>query len=375
MRTLSAKARQSTASTPAKAIPCSTDMKCDRSHPKTFEPAVSVVKDLQKTIAVMVVDGFSLATLAGILEPIRIANQLCDEARLVCTTIGLAGKAAVCSAGLEIDLDDCLDAYARKLSFETPDVFVICSGERVEKQCSLSLRSLLSRLNRKGVELHAVGTASWLLADAGLLEGRECTIHWTKAASFAEKYRDVRIQNRILLNDGKLFSSPGELATFDLCLSLIARILGDDRAELVSEYLVKGLVRHPETRQYRPHALRHAALDENLSSIIDLMEDNVSSARPMKDILGKLKLSRRQIERIFRNKLGSTPYQYYRRMRLERSRDLLRSSDMSILDISIACGFSSASQFNKSFRDVFSCRPSDMKGLSRSLQDHRIWRS
>lgn len=323
-------------------------------------------------IAVIVADGFSLVTLSGLLEPIRIANQFSNGSRIHCKTVGLETRHVISSGGLKIDLDHNLGSYAKEAFLELPDAVILCSGDRVEHQSNWLLRSLLRRLISKNVEITAVGTATWLLADAGLLHGRKCTIHWSKAALFAETYRDVKIQNRILLQEGRLVTSPGEVATFDLCLNLIASLFGDPTAELVSDYLVKGTTRHPETRQYRPPALKYATFDDNLIGIISLMEENIAAPQALRKRLSRGKLSRRQVQRLFRNKLGVSPYQYYRKLRLDRAKDLLGSTDMTVLEIAIACGFSSSSQFSKCFRDEFSCRPSDVRART-PLQHVPSW--
>lgn len=315
-------------------------------------------------VLIVVVDGFSLMSLSGLVEPLKQANEVAGQGHFRWRTIGIDRAQATSSSGISVALDGCLgDLHAGDIQTR-PDTVLVCAGDGVEGHASWQVRSFLQRMRRHGAMIGGVGTGAWLLADAGLLAGRECTIHWSKIPAFAEKFRDARIENRLIQQDDNIHTCAGEMAAFDMSIGLINHSIGHDTGQRVSNHFVADMARAPNDRQRLPQTLKYRSPSDPMVRAIALMESNIATPKTMSEIASQTGLSRRQLERLFKQHLGSTPHHYYLALRLDWARDLLRQTKIPVTEVAIASGFASTSQFSKSFRDAYACRPSDVRLVS-----------
>ncbi|PWK76918.1 GlxA family transcriptional regulator [Aminobacter sp. AP02] len=325
-----------------------------------IRPKAAEVQD----ILILVVDGFSLMSLSGLIEPLKQANDIAQQGHFRWRTIGIERAQATSSSGISVKLDGCLGEQHSGSFHGLPATILICAGEDVENHASWQIRSFLHRMKRWGVSIGGVGTGAWLVADAGLLAGRDCTIHWSKIPAFAEKFRDARIDNRLIQQDENIYTCAGEMAAFDMSIGMINRIIGHETGRRVSNHFVTDLARAPNDRQRLPKALKYRTPGDPMVRAIALMESNIATPKTMGEIATQTGLSRRQLERLFKQHLDSTPYHYYLTLRLDWARDLLRQTRIPITEVAIASGFTSTSQFSKSFKDAYACRPSDLRQIS-----------
>jgi len=169
---------------------------------------------------------FTLMSFASAIEALRLANRMSGKTLYTWHIVGEAFEDAgevSCSAGTRFRLEGGLD----ELSHE--DTLLICGGVDVQKQAGKKLIGWLRREARRGVRIGGLCTASWVLAKAGLLDGRRATIHWENQDSFEEDFPEVELTKSVFVTDGNRLSTAGGTASIDLMLSLIASQHGPDR--------------------------------------------------------------------------------------------------------------------------------------------------
>jgi transcriptional regulator GlxA family with amidase domain len=142
-----------------------------------------------------------------------------------------------------------------------------------------------------------------------------------------------------------------------MMLSLIGQDFGENLVNRVCEQQLTDRVRSPNDRQRLPLRARLGVQNSKVLSIIELMEGNLAEPLSLLDIADAADLSRRQVERLFRQEMGRSPARYYLEIRLDRARHLLVQSAMPVVEVAVACGFVSASHFSKCYREIYNRTP------------------
>ena len=196
-----------------------------------------------------------------------------------------------------------------------------------------------------------------VLAQAGLLDGYRLTLHWEALEAFKESYPRLHVTQELFEIDRQRITCAGGTASIDLMLDLIAQAYGPELAIQVSEQFVLGRIRQRKDHQRMQVASRYGIHNKKLVQVIGEMEQHSEPPLSTAQLALGINVTRRQLERLFRLHLNDTPRNFYLGLRLEKARQLLRQTDMSVLDISIACGFESPSYFTRSYRARFTCAP------------------
>lgn len=157
--------------------------------------------------------------------------------------------------------------------------------------------------------------------------------------------------------DSNIYTCAGGTASLDMMLSLIGQDFGENLVNRVCEQQLTDRVRSPNDRQRLPLRARLGVQNSKVLSIIELMEGNLSEPLSLLDIADAADLSRRQVERLFRQEMGRSPARYYLEIRLDRARHLLVQSAMPVVEVAVACGFVSASHFSKCYREIYNRTP------------------
>jgi transcriptional regulator GlxA family with amidase domain len=222
---------------------------------------------------------------------------------------------------------------------------------------SSKVMAWLRRMARIDTILGAVGAAPYALARAGLLHNRRCTLHWERAELFADEFPDAVITQDLFVSDGRILTCAGGMAPFDMMLWLIAGQRGEELARAVSDTCICPTIRDGSAQQRMDTAARLGVTNRHVIELVEAMERNIEHPLSLGELGRIVGLSSRHVGRLFRDYLGEGPHQYYLRLRLEKASILLSQSDQSILDIGLACGFSSASHFSQSFARHFGLAP------------------
>ncbi|MFD1379776.1 GlxA family transcriptional regulator [Fodinicurvata halophila] len=206
-------------------------------------------------------------------------------------------------------------------------------------------------------------TASYILAKAGLLEGYSCTIHWENLAGFVEDFPELDVTNELFEIDRHRFTCAGGTAALDMMLNVISLQHGHELAAAVAEQFLHERIRDQNDHQRMSLPARLGVRHPKLLSVISTMERHLEEPLSRAQLAREAGLSTRQLERLFRKYLSRSPARYYLELRLNRARLLLLQTNLSVIDVALACGFVSASHFSKCYRDFFGRTPRKERGL------------
>jgi len=304
-------------------------------------------------LGVVLTPGFSLMAFASTVEPLRGANLIQGDVLYRWSHLSPDGGMVASGGGLEVRTE-----ALPKPSSTDLDMVVVCGGMGSDSYRNTKLASFLRQMVRRDVIVGSVSTASFILAAAGLLDGRRCTVHWDYLEAFHEAFPQLEASSELFVIDGNVFTCAGGTAAMDVMLQFIRQRQGDEFASMVSDQFIYGTIRQPRDAQRMTLRNRLGVAQPALVKAIEIMEEAIESPQRSPKIAKRVGVSTRQLERLFRRYLGCTPTQHYIRLRLEKARKLLRHSTLSVLEIGVACGFTSASHFARAYRSHFKFVPS-----------------
>lgn len=294
----------------------------------------------------------TMLTFAAAIEPLRAANQLSGQCLYRWHAHSEDGSPVACSNRLEIAVDEILGQLDRRA------VAVVCAGIGGATAAGPAALGWLRGHARRGGLVVGLGTGAFTLARAGLLAGRRATVHWEHRAAFAESYPDVALSDALFERDGPVTTCAGGGASLDLMTALIAEHHGEDLADAVAELCLHPRRRQGELAQRRSLAASVGARQPVLVRVIRRMQQRLADPCDMRELMQGEVLSQRQIERLFRQHLGTSPLRYFRDLRLDHARNLLLETDMRLVDVASAAGFGGVGNFSRSYRACFGALPS-----------------
>lgn len=304
----------------------------------------------------VLLDQFTLLSFASAVECLRIANRMSGQQLYAWSLLGEGGGTVTCSAGTTFQLDGDLSELQRD------DTILLCGGIDVQEATSKKLLSWLRREARKGLMVGGLCTASFALAKAGLLDGKRATIHWENADSFSEEFDEVELTKSVFVVDGNRMSTAGGTSSIDLMLKLIASDHGEELANAVADQLIYSSIRTDQDTQRLSIPTRIGVRHPKLSMVIQMMEANIEEPISPSILAQDVGMSTRQLERLFRRYLNRSPKRYYMELRLQKARNLLMQTDMSVINVALACGFASPSHFSKCYRAHYDTTPYRERG-------------
>ena len=307
--------------------------------------------------AFVVVPEFSMIALTSAIEPLRHANQTTEKDLYRWGVHSENGDAVTASNGLSVGVQGDLASVGPHATV------VVCGGPNIERHGSSKLLTWLRKTARHGRDVGALCTATHLLAQAGVLNGRRCTIHWENVEGFAENFPDLELTGRLFEVDNDRFTCAGETAAIDMMVTMIAAQHGDALGTLVADQVLHSPVRDATHGQRASLTTRIGARHPKLVSAIERMEANVETPLSPDELARYCGLSRRQLERLFQKHLDASPQRYYRQLRLDRARSFLLQTNMSVTAVAVACGFSSPSHFTKCYKAKFDRSPYQDRGI------------
>ncbi|WP_368518430.1 GlxA family transcriptional regulator [Rhizobium sp.] len=294
---------------------------------------------------------YPLMTFSAALDSLRQGNRLLKRKAFEWVLISAEGKEARSSSGLAFPVDYAM-AKAPKC-----DILFVCAGVNYTESYDPALFSWLRRVYSEGCVLGGVSTAVFYLARAGLLEGRRCAIHWESLPSFRSEFPNCLATDDIFAVDGRLITSSGGTVTLDMMLYLIAAIEGRDLAEQISDQFNHPRMRRQDDVQRMVPEDRFGIRNAKLGFVIRRMESSLSEPIEIAELAASVKVSPRQLERLFRTHLGKSPSQFYIDLRMARAKELLIHTDLSVSDIAGVCGYESPSHFSRFYRQHFKESP------------------
>jgi transcriptional regulator GlxA family with amidase domain len=239
-------------------------------------------------------------------------------------------------------------------------------ADTLPAQVSAGLAAALKQQVRSGCVIGGLSAGVYPLAQLGLLDGYRAAVHWRWQDDFAERFPKVIATSHLFDWDRDRLSACGGLAVLDLLLAVLARDHGAELAGAVSEELVVERIREGGERQRIPLQNRLGSSHPKLTQAVLLMEANIEEPLTTDEIAQHVCVSRRQLERIFKQYLNRVPSQYYLELRLNKARQLLMQTSKSIIQIGLSCGFSSGPHFSSAYRNFFGATPRDDRNQRRS---------
>lgn len=309
-----------------------------------------------REIAFLLTPMFSMIAFAAAIEPLRIANRLSQKPLYSWRLLGESGTPVECSNGAVVGVDAGLIDLPRESSI------CVCTGLALDQAASKPVLTWLRKQARRGVSLGAVCTGAHVLAKAGLLDGKRCTIHWENQAAFEEDFPEVELSNHLYVIDDGIFTCAGGTSAADMMLHVITEEHGPELGAMIADGLIHTPVRGDGDEQRLSVPARIGVRHPKLVAIIQKMERSTEEPISPSDLAHSVNMSTRQLERLFRRYLNRSPKRYYMELRLEKARNLLLQTDMSVINVALACGFTSPSHFSKCYRTHFARTPYRERG-------------
>lgn len=312
-------------------------------------------------VVFLLVENFSMISFSSAIEPLRIANKLLGESRFEYRCVSVDGNPVFASNGLSIQTGTRLEDLNRA------DQIVVCSSDQVETlHLPPGTGAQLRKFERHNTQIGAICTGSFLLAEFGILRDRECTIHWEYEKVFSERFPDARLKKAIVVEDDGLMTCCGGTAPIELMTRMIGRMIGEDFARAVAEVAIHHDLREDSLDQRFDLRIRLDVSNSKFLACVREMENNLENPLTGAQLSTRLKLSPRQMQRLFRQYTGTGPIKYYTKLRLEAARTLLRRSTMSVFEIAVATGFNDHSNFTRKYREQFGTVPSEDREVFQS---------
>lgn len=305
----------------------------------------------EQRIGFYLLDTFGMFPFIAALEPLRAANRYSGRDIFSWHFYGETDQPALCNNGMLVPVD-CSIADASQL-----DRIIVCGSHEPQLPTSEDTYLPLRRLAAEGTILGAVDTGTFLLARANLIKDHRCTLHWEYLAAFCEEFPSIHATKELFEIDKNLFTCAGGSASLDMMVTIIRELLGNDMACRVSELFISSSIRGGSEPQRMDVQHRYGVYHKGLVECIELMEANIEQPLTTQELANCIDISKRQLERLFRAHLQTTPTHYYQNLRLKESKQLLEQTTMSIVEVAVACGFLSAGHFSKRFRLKYGCTP------------------
>ena len=310
----------------------------------------------QRRFVFVLLNNFTMLCFACAVESLRIANRMAGKPLYTWDLVGEGGQTIACSNGIETKLHSDLSELNRD------DTVLVCGGIDVQVATTKKMLNWLRREARRGVTMGGLCTAGYTLAKAGLLDGKKATIHWENQDSFAEEFEDVTLTKSVFVIDGNRITTAGGTASIDLMLKIIADDHGEDLANAVADQLIYSAIRTDQDTQRLSIPTRIGVRHPKLSRVIQIMETAIEDPISPSTLARDVGMSTRQLERLFRRYLNRSPKRYYMELRLQKARNLLMQTDMSVINVALACGFASPSHFSKCYRSHYNTTPYRERG-------------
>lgn len=305
-----------------------------------------------------VLPGHSLLGCSAAIEALAAANDVLGEARYESTLLSLDGRHVAAACGTRVLVhgrlaEGPLLAGALVVSEGLP---AGDPGGLGDDPCAV-VSAWLRAQAQGGAILGGLGCGAAWVARAGLLVGYRATVHHAQVTQVGERHPDTVFSSNVYEIDRDRISCGPGTASLDLILAWLAREHGEAIvAPLLAHFGLERL-RARDERQRAPAAA--LITNAKVTEAVALMQANLQEPLPTDDIARLVGVSRRQLERLFKQHLDDMPSRYYIELRLIRARHLLRHSGQSILQIALACGFASASRFSSGYRTRFGHTPRD----------------
>ena len=245
----------------------------------------------------------------------------------------------------------------RLSSLAQADTVMVPGVNDVNRPVPASVLRAIRRAAERGARVASICTGAFVLAATGVLDGLRATTHWLAAADLARRHPSIDLDANVLyVDNGRVLTSAGAAAGFDLCIHMVRRDLGADVAASVARLAVMPLERAGGQAQFIEHAPPSEAPGA-MTPLLTWMEQNLSRELPLPVIARRAAMSTRTLSRRFREQVGATPAAWLAHARVRRAQRLLETTDLAIEQVAAEAGFGSAAVMREHFGTVVGTSP------------------
>ncbi|MCO5063792.1 MAG: GlxA family transcriptional regulator [Rhizobiaceae bacterium] len=306
------------------------------------------------SITVLVLANASIMCVASTIDPLRAANRIAGERLFDWRIFSVDGEAPRTTSGLPVMVDGAFRA-------EASDMLIVIGGFGTRETVSRPLLSALRKGARMARSFGGVEAGSWLLARAGLLDGRQATTHWEDLEDFAQAFPAINVRPDRYVIDGPAFTAGGASPIFDLMLHLIRSRLGMAVALDVASVFIYDQAHNAADTQPLVSLGRLDGFDRRVAQAIGLMESHLDEPLSTTVLAARTGVTTRTLETIFRKAIGETPGAYYQRLRLSAARRLVIDTRLPMADVAARTGFGSTASFSRAFSAAFGKPPGRLR--------------
>ncbi|MGK7752494.1 MULTISPECIES: GlxA family transcriptional regulator [unclassified Roseovarius] len=299
-------------------------------------------------IGFLLFDRFSNLCLANCIEPLRAANSLGASTVFEWTVLSLDGAPTRSSSDIEMIAKSAVSQMA-KVDY----LFVLASyGHEAHDtpRTRRQLRDAVRHTNR----VVGLDTGPWLLASAGLLDGKRATVHWDVLDAFTERFLAVEAERAHVLTDGNVITCAGAMSALGLTLDLIAQHLGMSARLDVEALFLQG---DPPVGGGRATQVTDPLVRKGLQ----LMRDTIENPISVQQLAQRLSCQPRTLDRRFRARLGAPPGKVYRHLRLAAARKFIEDSTLGVAEIAVRCGYDSPAAMTRAIRRQYGTTPRELR--------------
>ena len=304
-------------------------------------------------ITFLLCPGYASVSFICAVEPLRAANQLSGQKLYTWDIVSAEGGAVLASNGIATMSE------RGPGTIQKTDVIIVCAGHNPQNASRNDVKNWLRTLARHGAAVGGVSTGAWVMADAGLLEGRRCTIHWENSGSFSEAFPTIDVSRTVFEIDHDRFTSAGGTASMDMMLQLVARDHGPALATEIARYFQHERIRTTGDLQTEARDAVIRVKSQKLLNAITVMEANLETPLSAADLAENVGITPRQLQRLFKEHTKRAPNRFYLDLRLRHARLLLLQTALPVVDVAVAAGFVSHAHFSKCYRQLFDITPSE----------------
>jgi transcriptional regulator GlxA family with amidase domain len=312
-----------------------------------------------RRIVLLAFDRFQALDLVGPAEVFSMASRLEDGAYATEVVSAQRGEISS-SSGLHLRPDRSLSACRGPI-----DTLVVVGGEGVPVALrDPGLVRWIARAAPRCRRIASVCNGAFLIAEAGLLDGRRATTHWAACETLAGRHPEIEVEpDAIFVKDGDVYTSAGVTAGMDLSLALVEEDLGRRAALEVARWLVLFLKRPGGQSQFSAQLSAQVAEREPLRELQAWIADNLDADLSAPALAARMCLSERHFARVFKQETGASPAAYVEAARTEAARRLLETTDRSVEQIARDAGFGTIETLQRSFRRRVRTSPRDYRRL------------
>ena len=309
-------------------------------------------------IGVLVYDDFQLLDATGPISVFEIAYRLQGKKAPI-TVLAQKSGAVRASAGVELN--------AKSFRRALPDTLIVAGGEgtRAAAACKETL-AFVRRVARRGKRVASVCSGAYVLAEAGVLDGKRATTHWQRTRDFVKRYPNIKLEaDRIYVQDGNIWSSAGITAGIDLALAMIADEFGDEIAQATAKQLVVYHRRSGGQSQFSA-LLELKSPSGRFKPLLAWAREHLDQDLTVERLAEQANMSARHFSRSFAAETGTSPSKAVERLRIEVAQARVQSGSEPIERIAEVSGFGDAERMRRAFMRTFGHPPQSLRRAARA---------